>query len=172
MVNHVDAKAFHKALQEKKNNPKVKFIDVRTPGEYRASHIEDVENFPLDQIEARSEEFKNFKEIYIQCGTGARSAQAAKKIRQHKMVIFDFCGGLTEWTNAGYPVIEKKGTLPIIRQVMITAGSLVLLGAIASLLGYSYGVYLAGFIGAGLLFSGVSGWCGMALVLGKMPWNK
>ncbi|MFH0001760.1 thiosulfate sulfurtransferase YgaP, partial [Pseudomonas aeruginosa] len=31
---------------------------------------------------------------------------------------------------------------------------------------------LSGFVGAGLLFAGISGFCGMARLLDKMPWNQ
>jgi hypothetical protein len=27
-------------------------------------------------------------------------------------------------------------------------------------------------IGAGLIFAGLSGWCGLAKLLGAMPWNQ
>src|SRR5690606_5318800 len=62
--------------------------------------------------------------------------------------------------------------LELQRQVMIAAGSLVLLGV---LLGYALSPWLfllSGFVGAGLIFAGISGFCGMALLLQRMPWNR
>lgn len=58
------------------------------------------------------------------------------------------------------------------RQVQITAGSIVLLGAILSATVHPAFIWLSAFIGAGLLFAGASGWCGMAKLLGLMPWNR
>lgn len=171
-MRHVNAHEFREALVAKQHDPKVKFVDVRTTGEYKASHIEGVQNIPLDQLESHHPEFADAKEIYIQCASGNRSAQAVKKLYNSTAQIYDFCGGLTEWKSLGYPVIEKKGPIPIIRQVMIVAGSLVLLGVILSQVGLAWGVYLSAFVGIGLLFAGISGWCGMATLLGKMPWNK
>lgn len=171
-MKHVNAHEFQEALLAKKDNPKVKFIDVRTAGEYKASHIEGVENMPLDQLESQLEKLEEAEEIYVQCASGSRSSQAVKKLGNSTAQIYDFCGGLTEWKAQKYPIIEGKGVIPIIRQVMITAGSLLLLGVILNGLGLSWGIYLSGFVGAGLLFAGVSGWCGMAILLGKMPWNQ
>ncbi len=171
-MKHVNAHEFHEALLAKKDNPKVKFIDVRTAGEYKTIHIKGVQNIPLSELGPHHTEFTEAEEIYIQCASGNRSAQAVKKLHDTTAKIYDFCGGLTEWKALEYPVIEAKGVIPIIRQVMITAGSLILVGVIGQLLGCPYGVYLAGFVGAGLLVAGISGWCGMATILGKMPWNQ
>ena len=58
------------------------------------------------------------------------------------------------------------------RQVQIVAGSLVLTGVVLGAL-VSPGFYaLSGFVGAGLLFAGASGFCGMARLLAFMPWNR
>lgn len=171
-MKHVNAHEFKQALLEKKDNPKVKFVDVRTAGEYKASHIDGVQNIPLDQLEPHHKEFANAEEIYIQCASGNRSSQAVKKLHNSHAQVYDFCGGLSEWKSLKYPVIEGKGAIPIIRQVMIAAGSLVLVGVILNVLGLAWGIYISGFVGAGLLFAGVSGWCGMAMLLGKMPWNQ
>lgn len=172
MITHIGAKEFHSALKTKKNNPTVKFVDVRTVGEYKASHIDGVQNIPLDQLEPYHEEFANAEEIYIQCASGNRSSQAVKKLHNSTAQIYDFCGGLSEWKSLKYPVIEGKGVIAIIRQVIIAAGSLVLVGVILNALGLAWGIYISGFVGAGLLFAGVSGWCGMTMLLGKMPWNQ
>jgi hypothetical protein len=33
-------------------------------------------------------------------------------------------------------------------------------------------IWLSAFIGAGLVFAGSTGWCGMAKLLSAMPWNR
>ena len=86
---------------------------------------------------------------------------------------FLMTGGINAWKSAQLPTTEdKRQPLPIMRQVQIVAGTLILTGVV---LGYTVnsGLFLlSGFIGAGLLFAGVSGWCGMAMLLSKMPWNR
>jgi hypothetical protein len=63
------------------------------------------------------------------------------------------------------------------RQVRIAAGALVATGAALAAFGpdpmwRQIGVGLAGFIGCGLVFAGVTDTCGMAMLIAKMPWNQ
>jgi rhodanese-related sulfurtransferase len=69
-------------------------------------------------------------------------------------------------------VQDKAQPRPLMQQVQIVAGSLVLLGVVLGYLLNPAFFLLSGFVGAGLLFAGLSGWCGMALLLAKMPWNR
>ena len=82
-------------------------------------------------------------------------------------------GGLDAWKKAGLPVtLDRSQPIDIIRQVQIVAGSLVLSGVVLGAL-VAPGFYaLSGFVGAGLLFAGISGFCGMARLLAVMPWNR
>ena len=58
------------------------------------------------------------------------------------------------------------------RQVQIVAGSLVLLGVVLGTTVSPLFLLLSGFVGAGLVFAGLSGWCGMAQLLALAPWNR
>lgn len=58
------------------------------------------------------------------------------------------------------------------RQVQITVGFFVLLASLLAVTVNPAWVYLCMFFGAGLLFAGLSGFCGLALILAKMPWNR
>jgi predicted branched-subunit amino acid permease len=62
--------------------------------------------------------------------------------------------------------------LPLERQVRIAAGSLVLLGAVLGWLVQPGFFALSAFVGAGLVFAGITDFCGMGIVLSKMPWNS
>jgi len=62
--------------------------------------------------------------------------------------------------------------LDVMRQVQVTAGSLVLIGVLLGAFLNPWFLILSGFVGSGLMFAGLSGWCGMAKLLGNMPWNK
>uniref|UniRef100_UPI003F66B271 rhodanese family protein n=1 Tax=Escherichia coli TaxID=562 RepID=UPI003F66B271 len=87
--------------------------------------------------------------------------------------IFLLEDGIDGWKKAGLPVaVNKSQPLPLMRQVQIAAGGLILIGVI---LGYTVNsgfFLLSGFVGAGLMFAGISGFCGMARLLDKMPWNQ
>lgn len=88
--------------------------------------------------------------------------------------VTDIAGGTAAWIQAGLPVEQSAGrkVISLERQVRIAAGSLVLLGVIFGFnLNYNW-FYLSAFVGAGLIFAGLTDFCGMAILLGKAPWNK
>jgi predicted branched-subunit amino acid permease len=58
------------------------------------------------------------------------------------------------------------------RQVRIAAGSIVLSGVLLSKFVHPNFVWLSGFVGAGLIFAGITDFCGMGLLLAKAPWNR
>jgi rhodanese-related sulfurtransferase len=109
------------------------------------------------------------------CHSGNRSAQALAQLLQqgHPHPLSDLEGGIPAWQQAGLPVHKlRNAPLPLMRQVQIAAGSLVLLGLILSNLVAPAWILLSWFVGAGLVFAGVSGFCGMARLLALLPWNK
>ena len=82
-------------------------------------------------------------------------------------------GGIDAWKRAGLPVLtDRRQPLEIMRQVQIAAGGLVLLGVALGIWVAPAFLGLSAFVGAGLVFAGVSGWCGMARLLALMPWNR
>ena len=82
-------------------------------------------------------------------------------------------GGLDAWRKAGLTVaLDRSQPIDIQRQVQIGAGSLVVLGVVLGVLVHPGFLALAGFVGAGLVFAGVTGFCGMAKLLAVMPWNR
>ena len=80
-------------------------------------------------------------------------------------------GGATAWDKAGLPVVRSRRSLPMFRQIQIGAGGMVLLG-LALGLAWPQWLWLSAFVGAGLVFAGVTGFCGLGLLLARMPWNK
>jgi len=58
------------------------------------------------------------------------------------------------------------------RQVQIVVGSLSAVGAILALAVNTWFAILPLLLGCGLIFAGISGTCGMALLLARMPWNR
>ena len=80
-------------------------------------------------------------------------------------------GGLLAWEAAGYP-LQRSGAWSLERQVRFTAGLLVMAGMIPGVLVHPAFLALAGLVGAGLVFSGITDTCGMGMLLAKMPWNR
>lgn len=113
--------------------------------------------------------------IVIHCGSGKRSADACAKLLKlnPSLDVASLEGGIVAWSQSGFNVKKSGSTiLPLDRQTQITAGFIAFSGTILGAL-IDPGFYiLPGFIGAGLMFAGLTGWCGMAKLLAKMPWNR
>lgn len=159
-----------KALKSELEQDGVHLLDVRTPAEYGEMHIDGSELMPLDRL--RPEEVKGRNCVVI-CRSGKRAEQAAQKLHAagcEGLRILD--GGVLAWESAGLPLNRGKKVLSLERQVRIAAGLLVLTGVVLGTWVNPAFYGLAGFIGAGLIFAGLTDWCGMAMLLAKMPWNQ
>lgn len=153
-------------------------LDVRTPAEHSQIHVPGVHLIPLDRLDAAqlvaSGGFSKNKPVYILCQSGGRAKQAAARLEQSG---FEKCcvveGGTSAWAAAGLPV--NRGASRVIsleRQVRIAAGFLVLSGVLLSQFVNPAFIWLSGFIGAGLIFAGTTDWCGMGMLIARMPWNQ
>ena len=141
-----------------------KLIDIRDADAYLSENIHEA-----DLAKLRREQ------IIFHCQAGKRTSNNADKLAAiaAPAEIFLLEDGIDGWKRAGLPVaVNKSQPLPLMRQVQIAAGGLILIGVV---LGYTVNsgfFLLSGFVGAGLLFAGISGFCGMARLLDKMPWNQ
>ena len=147
-------------------------IDIRQPDEHARERIAGARNVPLDQL---SKDNTHGDVLIFHCRSGMRTAQAAGAIAEaasgRDCYIVE--GGINGWGNAGLPVETVRGApIEMQRQVMLAAGSLVLLGALMAMLVAPGWIWLALVVGSGLTIAGISGFCGMAHVLAKMPWNR
>jgi rhodanese-related sulfurtransferase len=149
-------------------------IDVREPIEYAEEHIEGAKLIPLAQIEMRNGEIDRNQPIVVMCRGGKRGEEAMKKMHAMGITqIRNLDGGVLAWKAAKLPLIKnRKRTLPLMQQVQLIIGTGVLTGAILSLTLHPYWVFLSAFFGAGLMMAGTTGWCGLAILMAKMPWNR
>jgi len=147
-------------------------IDVREPMEYASGHIAGSLNVPLARLHQAD---LPRGPLVLVCQSGNRSSEGVQTLLQQGFShpVSDLEGGIPSWQQAGLPVRKHKNApLPLMRQVQIAAGSLVLLGLVLSNTVAPAWILLSWFVGAGLVFAGVSGFCGMARLLAVMPWNK
>ena len=156
---------------------KIELIDVRTPVEFREVHLEIARNVPLDQLDPKvlmqARDGSGTEPLYIICKMGGRGQQACEKFLQAGFTdVVNVEGGTTACVEAGLPVVRGKKALALERQVRIAAGALVLLGAIGSYTIHPACIWLSAFVGAGLVFAGVTDTCGMGMLLARMPWNQ
>lgn len=151
-------------------------IDVRTPVEFREVHVDFARNVPLDRLDPaaiRAERNGSDAEpLYVICRSGARGKQACEKLAAAGLNVVNVEGGTSAWDAAGLPVVRGKKAISLERQVRIAAGFLTLLGAVLALTVHPYFVGLSAFIGAGLMFAGITDTCGMGMILARMPWNQ
>ena len=149
-------------------------IDVRTPVEFREVHVTIARNIPLTELDAKkiATTRKSDSPLYVICKSGGRGRQACEQlIAAGYTSVINVEGGTQAWDAASLPVIRGKKAISLERQVRIAAGSLVLTGAVLSHW-YPLWIGLSGFVGAGLIFAGITDTCGMALLLARMPWNN
>lgn len=166
-----------KQLAEKQRAGQVDLIDVRMPTEFREVHAEGAKNYPLDSLDpkaiAGSRNGRSSEPVYVICKSGNRSTKAVQKFLDAGIVnVVNVEGGTTAWEAAGLPVSRGKKAISLDRQVRIVAGALVFAG---SALGYfvnPYFIGLSAFVGAGLVFAGITDTCGMGMMIAKMPWNR
>ena len=150
----------------------VTVIDVREPMEYATGHIPGSLNVPLARLTTTD---LPRGPLVLVCQSGNRSHKALAQLIQqgHSHPLTELEGGIPAWQQAGLSLRKRSNApLPLMRQVQIAAGSLVLLGLILSHTVAPAWILLTWFVGAGLTFAGISGFCGMARLLAVMPWNR
>lgn len=162
------------SLSRKLKSRELTLIDIREPDEFAREHINGAVSLPLSRIEAGHIALRGTTPVAFTCRTGMRTNSNCDRLAAHVgEPAYVLEGGLEGWKKAGLATnADRKAPIEIMRQVQITAGSIVLLGAILSATLHPAFIWLSAFIGAGLLFAGASGWCGMAKLLGLMPWNR
>ncbi len=155
-------------------------IDVRERDEFEAEHVEHSINVPLSHFASVAPGVLNQlrdRDVLILCRGGNRARLAAEQIAQlgyaDKVKAKVYEGGILEWKRLGKPTIaSRKHHLPIMRQVQLVAGSAVLTATLLGVYVNPWFLAVSAFFGAGLTFAGATGFCGMAVLLSKMPWNR
>lgn len=165
-----------KQLAEKQRQADIELIDVRMPAEFREVHAECARSVPLESLDPRAvmatRKARIDQPMYVICRGGNRSVQACQKfIAAGYDNVVNVEGGTLAWEQAGLPVVRGKKTLPLMQQVQIAAGFLILLGFGLSFV-HPYFIGLTAFVGAGLMFAGATGLCPMASAIAKLPWNQ
>jgi len=149
-------------------------IDVREPGMHAAERIAQARSIPLGSLDAARLPGAPGQRVVFQCEIGGMSATATQRaMAAGRDDVYNLAGGISAWKDAGFPIERSANApLPIIRQVQIVAGSLVVLGTVLGATLSPWFLLLSGFVGAGLVFAGSTGICGMAACLMKLPHNR
>lgn len=158
-------------------NKKIDLIDVRTPIEFRDVHVEHARNIPLDQLDAaglmQACNGTSSETRYVICHSGSRGQKACEMLSKAGFTnVVNVEGGTMACVASGLPVVRGKKAVSLERQVRIAAGSIVLLGIVLGWFVHPAFFGLSAFVGAGLVFSGITDTCGMGMILARMPWNQ
>lgn len=154
----------------------VELIDVRTAPEFIEVHVPGATLIPLDTLDVDDHlnRHRRGQPVYVICQAGVRAKTAIEKMKSGGCddgVLVE--GGTQAWIDAGLPVVRGASrVLPLMRQVQLVVGVLASIGALLALLASPWFALLPLALGCGLLFAGATGWCGMALLLARMPWNR
>ena len=158
-----------------REQPGIRLLDVRTPGEYESVHIPGAYNVPLDTLGEHGDEIRAHVEtpVVLVCQSGNRARKAEEALRQAGMPnLHVLDGGVNGWVAAGQRVARGAERVSLERQVRIVAGALAATGGLLAVgLNPLFGL-LAAFVGSGLVFAGVTDTCGMAMVLSRLPYNR
>lgn len=161
-------------LNEAISSGGVTLIDVREWPEFAAGRVPGARLIPLGEIGVRASEIDASRDVYVICRTGRRSAEAAARLSTLGFQnVINVAGGFEAWKKDKLPFErDEKAPWAIERQVRFTAGLLVLVGVLLSVFVHPYFIALSGLVGFGLAFTATIDWCGMGLLLAKMPWNR
>jgi rhodanese-related sulfurtransferase len=156
---------------------KAAVIDVREPGEFAGGHVPGSINVPLSRLSAHDFSATTGREIVLVCASGRRSGMGCDALASLPAFagvhVRSLDGGVNAVVAAGGKLASTgKGVMPIERQVFTIAGTLVLTGVLLGTLVHPGFYGISAFVGAGLMVSGLTGFCGMALLLAKAPWNQ
>jgi rhodanese-related sulfurtransferase len=151
-------------------------IDIRERDEYRRENIPGARHHAVSALDREHPARPGDEVLIFHCKSGARTCENAERIADGMPAACESYileGGIDAWRKAGLPVsVDRRQPIPIMRQVQIVAGSIVLLGVVLGAT-VAPGFYvLSGFVGAGLVFAGITGFCGMQRILSRMPWNR
>lgn len=150
-------------------------LDVRTPAEFEEAHVAGAVLHPLTELAPSkiAALAKDKSACVVICRSGNRARQAAAKLCAsgfEGVRVLD--GGLAAWESRGMPLNRGRKTMSLERQVRIAAGALVLSGALLAHLVHPGWIGLSAFVGAGLIFAGITDTCGMGMLIARMPWNN
>lgn len=149
-------------------------IDVREPVEFAEERVPGARLIPLGELDQRCGELDRGSRLVVMCRGGTRGRQALEKLTARGFTtVQNLEGGILAWKAAGLPV-ERTGRrgLPLMQQVQLIIGLGVLTGSILALTVDARFALISAFFGAGLTLAGSTGWCGLALLMAKMPWNR
>ena len=151
-------------------------VDIREADEHAREKLAGARHLPLSKLDEAELAVHAGKPVIFHCRSGARTQSHAPRLAGKvggACEAFIIDGGLEAWKKAGLPVVtDRRQPIEVQRQVQIAAGSLAFLGTTLGVFVSPWFFIVPAFVGAGLVMAGVTGFCGMANILMRAPWNR
>ncbi|MEY4821749.1 MAG: hypothetical protein RLY72_1401 [Planctomycetota bacterium] len=152
-------------------------VDVREPDEHARERIAGAKSVPLSSLTAASIAALGSKSVVVHCKSGRRSADAAMRcaeLTSRGISVANLRGGIDAWKAQGLPTVvdTMRPRMSVMQQTQLVIGIGVLVGTALGTAVHPWLLAIPAMMGAGLIVAGATGTCGLAVVIGKMPWNK
>lgn len=155
-------------------------VDLRTPAESRSEGLPGCIPLPVQELDAEGLQSSLARAghgdvpVYLLCQSGKRADMAVDRLKGRtdcELVVIE--GGVNALKQAGAVVVSQgKPVMSLERQVRVAAGGLTLAGTLLGIFMTPGWLLIPAFVGAGLVFAGLTDTCGMAMILARMPWNN
>ncbi len=152
-------------------------VDVREPDAHARERIAGAKSVPLSSLTAASIAALGSKSVVVHCKSGRRSADAAMRcaeLTSRGISVANLRGGIDAWKAQGLPTVvdTMRPRMSVLQQTQLVIGIGVLVGTALGTAVHPWLLAIPAMMGAGLIVAGATGTCGLAVVIGKMPWNK
>ncbi len=158
-----------------REQPALRFLDVRTPGEFESAHIRGAYNVPLDTLSEHRREIRNVTDapIVLVCQSGMRARKADEALRAIGLSNLHVLeGGMNAWIADGLDAVRGRKRMSLERQVRIVAGALAATGGLLALLVNPWFAAIPAAVGSGLVFAGLTDTCMMGMLLSRLGYNR
>ncbi len=101
------------ALKDRLSKPGAVLIDVRTPEEFRSSHVPGAKNIPIDELASRMNEIPKDGPVQVICQVGGRSSKATDQLLDAGYPqVANVKGGTAAWIRGSNAVEGGDGSMP------------------------------------------------------------
>ncbi len=152
-------------------------VDCREADEHARERIAGARLVPLSALTVEEIAGLGAKRVILHCRSGRRSLDAATRcagLADRGIEVRSLTGGIEGWKSAGFgtEVDATRPKLGVMQQTQLTIGICVAAGTALGFFVHPGFLALPAFMGLGLVFAGATGFCGLATLLAKAPWNR
>lgn len=148
-------------------------IDVRSPIEFDSGHLPGAINIPMEAMSSRIGDLDLSAPTVLVCQSGTRAGVVCESIGHQFQDVAVLEGGTKGWINEGGDVVRTtRSGLSLMAQSLLGAGAMNAIGVLLAVLVNPAWIGISAFVSVGLMVAGSTGFCLMATILAKMPWNR